>query len=317
MTAGRSARWPPPHSPLSRAFRSAPGPAAAVIPAGRTWSPRRARPRRLAETGPGDGHARHRRAAAVADVGAGGGWFTVRLARRVGPNGVVYAQDVQQQMLDSIRRRVDREGFKNVFYIRGERLDPKLPKAGLDAVLMVDTSTSSRTPWRCCVAWASRSSPGGRVGIVDFRSDGGGPGPAVQRAREGRARGGTGGGSRAETARTRDVPGVSVPPDLRQVTSRRILSAATLLVVKPRSVPGPAATGDGRARWRGASRGAYAWPRRGRASWVCLQPAAGDRTRARRDCGGSRRGRPCRAPRAPARGRRESGAARAACRCRC
>jgi SAM-dependent methyltransferase len=95
---------------------------------------------------------------AVADVGAGGGWFTVRLARRVGPNAKVYAQDVQQQMLDSISRRVDREGFKNVFYIRGERLDPKLPKAALDAVLMVDTYHEFETPWRCCAEWASRSS---------------------------------------------------------------------------------------------------------------------------------------------------------------
>ena len=48
--------------------------------------------------------------AKVADIGAGAGWFTIRLARRVGPNGVVYAQDVQQQMLDVIRRRVDARG---------------------------------------------------------------------------------------------------------------------------------------------------------------------------------------------------------------
>ena len=42
----------------------------------------------------------------VADVGAGGGWFTVRLARRVGPNGKVYAEDIQPEMLAAIRRRV-------------------------------------------------------------------------------------------------------------------------------------------------------------------------------------------------------------------
>ena len=50
----------------------------------------------------------------VADLGAGGGWFTVRLARRVGPNGVVYAEDIQQQMIESIERRVQREGLRNV-----------------------------------------------------------------------------------------------------------------------------------------------------------------------------------------------------------
>ena len=45
----------------------------------------------------------------VADLGAGGGWFTVRLARRVGPNGLVYAEDIQPPMLDAISRRMDRE----------------------------------------------------------------------------------------------------------------------------------------------------------------------------------------------------------------
>src|SRR4051812_8650277 len=48
----------------------------------------------------------------VADLGAGGGWFTVRLARRVGPNGRVYAEDVQPPMIESIERRVRREGFQ-------------------------------------------------------------------------------------------------------------------------------------------------------------------------------------------------------------
>ena len=44
--------------------------------------------------------------ARVADIGAGGGWFTIRLARRVGPNGVVYAEDIQPQMIEAIKRRV-------------------------------------------------------------------------------------------------------------------------------------------------------------------------------------------------------------------
>ena len=114
---------------------------------------------------------------AVADVGAGGGWFTVRLARRVGPNGKVYAQDVQQQMLESISRRVVREGFSNVIYIRGERLDPRLPKGALDAVLMVDTYHEFENPVALLRGVGVALKPGGRVGIVNFRSDGGGPGP--------------------------------------------------------------------------------------------------------------------------------------------
>src|SRR5512143_1153140 len=50
----------------------------------------------------------------VADIGAGSGWFTIHLAQRVGPKGIVYAQDVQKQMLEAIRRRVQREGLRNV-----------------------------------------------------------------------------------------------------------------------------------------------------------------------------------------------------------
>ena len=47
----------------------------------------------------------------VADLGAGGGWFTIRLARRVGPNGLVYAEDIQPQMIEAIKRRVQRENL--------------------------------------------------------------------------------------------------------------------------------------------------------------------------------------------------------------
>jgi cyclopropane fatty-acyl-phospholipid synthase-like methyltransferase len=57
----------------------------------------------------------------VADIGIGSGWFTIRLARRVGPNGRVYAEDVQRQMLEATRRRVSREGLKNVETILGPR----------------------------------------------------------------------------------------------------------------------------------------------------------------------------------------------------
>src|SRR5512139_3078510 len=70
--------------------------------------------------------------AAVADIGAGGGWFTVRLARRVGPNGIVFAQDLQVPMLEAIRRRVDREGYKNVRTIKGEAGNSRLQVGSVD-----------------------------------------------------------------------------------------------------------------------------------------------------------------------------------------
>ena len=57
----------------------------------------------------------------VADIGAGSGWFTIRLARRVGPQGLVYAEDVQPEMINAITRRVQREGLTNVKPVLGVR----------------------------------------------------------------------------------------------------------------------------------------------------------------------------------------------------
>ena len=115
----------------------------------------------------------------VADLGAGGGWFTVRLARRVGPNGLVYAQDVQPQMLEAIRRRVAREGLDNVRRVQGERTDPKLPASSLDAVLIVDAYYEFPDPAALLRQVERALRPGGRVGIINFSQKGGGPGPLL------------------------------------------------------------------------------------------------------------------------------------------
>jgi ubiquinone/menaquinone biosynthesis C-methylase UbiE len=116
-------------------------------------------------------------ASRVADIGAGSGWFTIRLARRVGPQGVVYAQDVQQEMLNAISRRVQREGLANVRPVLGRGADPRLPEGSLDAILIVDAyhEIDDRVTLLANVARALK--PQGRVGVIDFRIDGGGPGP--------------------------------------------------------------------------------------------------------------------------------------------
>ncbi len=115
----------------------------------------------------------------VADVGAGGGWFTIRLAYRVGPNGLVFAEDIQPEMIDSIQRRVAREGLENVRTCLGTAADPRLP-AGLDAVLMVDTYPQSPDPVSLLRSVRDSLAPNGRLGIVDFKLDGaGGPGPEI------------------------------------------------------------------------------------------------------------------------------------------
>ena len=115
----------------------------------------------------------------VADLGAGGGWFTVRLARRVGPNGTVFAEDVQRQMLEAIKRRVGREGLRNVEYVQGNADDPRLPPGRLDAVLIVDAYHELANPIKLLRNVSASLKTTGRIGIVDFTLEGGGPGPPL------------------------------------------------------------------------------------------------------------------------------------------
>lgn len=120
----------------------------------------------------------------VADLGAGGGWFTIRLARRVGPNGRVYAEDIQGEMIDSINQRVVNQRLTNVETILGAVDDPHLPDH-LDAVLVVDAypQFGDLAAERVMVLRhiAASLAPEGRLGIVDFKLDGvGGPGPPLE-----------------------------------------------------------------------------------------------------------------------------------------
>lgn len=121
----------------------------------------------------------------VADLGAGGGWFTVQLARRVWPNGIVYAEDVQTTMVEVLTQRAEREGLRNVRAVLGTETDPKLP-IGLDAVLMVEVfhemqSTRAAGGIVMLLKNVARSlKPQGLVGIVEFLPGDGGPGPAAE-----------------------------------------------------------------------------------------------------------------------------------------
>jgi ubiquinone/menaquinone biosynthesis C-methylase UbiE len=126
----------------------------------------------------------------VAEIGAASGWFTIRLARRVGPNGFVYAEDVQQPMIEVINRRLPRENLRNVKAFRGESDDPKLPSNALDAILIVDAYHEMEKPialLRNAARALKDEQPGalkddqaGRLGIVGFNMSGGGPGPAME-----------------------------------------------------------------------------------------------------------------------------------------
>lgn len=119
-------------------------------------------------------------ASVVADVGAGSGWFTVRLARRVGPNGKVFAQDVQQEMLAAITRRVQREGLSNVVPRLGRGSDPQLDARSLDAVLVVDVIHEIEDRVTLFRNLGRALKPGGLIGIVDFKPGAAGPGPDAE-----------------------------------------------------------------------------------------------------------------------------------------
>ena len=124
-------------------------------------------------------HLRIGEGSVVADLGAGGGWFTIRLARRVQPSGRVYAQDIQPEMIGSIQRRVLREGLNNVTTVLGTPVDPQLP-VPVDVVLIVDAYHEMDDP-RTLLRNVRRSlRPGGRVGIVEFNKEGHGPGPPLE-----------------------------------------------------------------------------------------------------------------------------------------
>ena len=123
----------------------------------------------------------------VADVGAGGGWFTIHLSRRVGPNGMVYAEDIQSEMIEAINRRVQRDNLTNVKPVLGMPNDPRLP-SGLDAVLIADSYPEMDDPPGSAVPLlknvARSLKPQGRLGIVNFTPGGGGPGPTERVAPE-------------------------------------------------------------------------------------------------------------------------------------
>jgi predicted methyltransferase len=120
----------------------------------------------------------------VAELGAAGGWFTLHLAERVGPNGRVYAEDIQRAMLDGITRRMLSENLTNVTTVLGTPSDPHLPP-GLDAALISDAfhEMDVREDPKQVVTLlrnvARSLKPQGRLGIVDWTPGNGGPGPAA------------------------------------------------------------------------------------------------------------------------------------------
>jgi predicted methyltransferase len=107
----------------------------------------------------------------VADIGAGSGYFTERLARLVGASGRVYANDIQPGMLDLLRRRLNRERLTNVTVVLGEPTDPKLPAAAIDMALMVDVYHELADPQTMLANIRKALKPGGRLVLIEYKGE--------------------------------------------------------------------------------------------------------------------------------------------------
>lgn len=107
----------------------------------------------------------------VADIGAGSGYYTVRMADVVGPTGKVYATDIQPGMLDILRRRVSAAGLKNVETVLGAPDDPKLPADSLDLAIMVDVYHELSSPQEFIRRLRPALKRTGRLVLLEFRKE--------------------------------------------------------------------------------------------------------------------------------------------------
>lgn len=107
----------------------------------------------------------------VADIGAGSGYYSWRMAERVGPRGTVYAVDVQPEMIALLKRQMKDRGAANVKAILGTATDPRLPPRSLDLALMVDVYHELEYPYEMLAAITRALKPGGRVVFVEFKAN--------------------------------------------------------------------------------------------------------------------------------------------------
>jgi len=107
----------------------------------------------------------------VADVGAGTGYMSLRMAHRVGPTGKVYANDIQQKMLDKLQANSEREKLTNVETVLGTDTDPKLPAGQMDLVLLVDVYHEFSHPQAMLDHIRQSLKPDGRLVLLEYRKE--------------------------------------------------------------------------------------------------------------------------------------------------
>jgi precorrin-6B methylase 2 len=107
----------------------------------------------------------------VADVGAGSGYYTFKMAPRIAPSGKVLAVDIQDEMIAALHKRIDEQKVANVEVIKGTEKDPHLPANSLDLVLMVDVYHELSYPYEVMTAIRQSLKPGGRMVFVEYRKE--------------------------------------------------------------------------------------------------------------------------------------------------
>ena len=192
--------------------------------------------------------------AQIADVGAGDGFFTRHISRAVGEAGGVHAVDVNEESLDRLRWRIDRDGLRNVTVIEGAYDDPRLPEGRLDGALIVN-AYHEMTQYQAMLAGIAKAlKPGGRLVIVE---------PISARYLD---------ASRADQTRRHEIASRFVLEDLREAGYRVVRYEEEfaqrpdgdwewIIVATPRAAgtppaeapPSPAEEVDDRQDWRSAS----------------------------------------------------------------
>jgi precorrin-6B methylase 2 len=107
----------------------------------------------------------------LADIGAGSGYFSWRMAKATGSGGKVFAVDIQPEMLDLLQRNMARREITNVVSVLGTTNDPKLPPGSVDTMLMVDVYHEFDQPFEMLSAMVKGLKKGGRIVLVEFRAE--------------------------------------------------------------------------------------------------------------------------------------------------
>jgi SAM-dependent methyltransferase len=107
----------------------------------------------------------------LADIGAGSGYMTIRMATRVGPAGRVYGVDIQPQMIDLLTQRLAKEKIANVVPVLSSIDDPQLPAASIDLMLLVDVYHEFSEPQKMLRGMRAALKPNGRLVLLEYRKE--------------------------------------------------------------------------------------------------------------------------------------------------